>query len=277
MKHKNSADPLISVITVCFNAVEYIEQTITSVMAQSYPDLEYIIIDGGSRDGTVEIIRKYESRLAYWHSRPDGGISHAFNLGLAQAQGDWLVYLNADDFFLEATVIEQMAPHLLRHQDNDVVFGDMLSLTREEHPKPTPLCKSIARPWRWQEFRREDHIPHPAAFTRRHYFDRVGCFDETFRIAMDYELFLRARDGLRAQFVPLTLVGMRTSGLCVNNIVDTLREAKRAQIKNQALPKWISEINFLFRVGRVYLGRMAHQVLDPLASKINWPGRKMLA
>jgi len=70
---------------------------------------------------------------------------------------------------------------------------------------------------------------------------------------------------------------MRTSGLCVNNIVDTLREAKRAQIKNQALPKWISEINFLLRVGRVFLGRMAHQVLDPFASKINWPGRKMLA
>ena len=94
---------------------------------------------------------------------------------------------------------------------------------------------------------------------------------------MDYELFLRAQGGLRAQFVPLTLVGMRASGLCVNNLVDTLREAKRAQIKNQALPKWVAELNFLFRVGRVYLGRMAHLILDPFASKINWPGRKTLA
>jgi glycosyltransferase involved in cell wall biosynthesis len=272
MKRQNSADMLISIITVCFNAVEYIEQTITSVMAQTYPNLEYIIIDGGSLDGTVEIIRKYESRLAYWHSQPDRGIAHAFNLGLAQAHGDWIVCLNADDILLTPTVIEQMAPHLLLHQDDDVVFGQMLSLTRDKHPKPAPLCRSSGRPWRWQEFRRVDRIPHPAAFTHRHYFDRVGCFDESFRIAMDYELFLRTQGGLRAQFVPLTLVGMRTSGLCVHNIVDTLREAKRAQIKNQALPKWISEINFLLRVGRVYLGRMAHQVLDPFASKINWPG-----
>jgi hypothetical protein len=94
---------------------------------------------------------------------------------------------------------------------------------------------------------------------------------------MDYEIFLRAQGRLRAHFVPLTLVGMRAAGLCVDNIVNTLREAKRAQIKNQVLPKWIAEINFLFRVGRVYLGRVAHWVLDPFASKINWPGRKMLA
>ena len=277
MKYENSADMLISVITVCFNAGEYIEQTITSVMTQTYPNLEYIIIDGGSRDGTVEIIRKYESRLAYWHSQPDRGIAHAFNLGLAQAHGEWIVCLNADDIFLTPTAIEQMAPHLRLHQDDDVVFGQMLSLTRDQHPQPVPLCKSSGRPWRWQEFRRVDRIPHPAAFTHRNYFDRVGWFDETFRIAMDYELFLRARGGLRAQFVPLTLVGMRASGLCVNNLVDTLREAKRAQIKNQALPDWIAEINFLFRVGRVYLGRMAHLILDPFASKINWPGRKTQA
>jgi glycosyltransferase involved in cell wall biosynthesis len=275
MKRENSADLLLSIITVCFNAAEYIEQTITSVMAQTYPNLEYIIIDGGSRDGTVEIIRKYESRLAYWHSRPDRGIAHAFNLGLAQAHGDWIVCLNADDILLTPTAIEHMAPHLHFYQDDDVVFGQMVSLKRDQIPQAVPLCRSSGRPWRWQEFRRVDRIPPPAAFTRRHYFDRVGGFDETFRIAMDYELFLRARGGLRARFVPLTLVGMRTSGLCVSNVVDTLREAKRAQIKNRALPAWLAELNFLARVGRVYLGKMAHRLLDPLASRINWPGRTL--
>lgn len=277
MKRENSADMPISVITVCINAVEYIEQTITSVMGQTYPNLEYIIIDGGSIDGTVEIIRKYESHLAYWHSKPDRGVAHAFNLGLAQARGDWLVYLNADDFFLETTVIEQMAPHLVLHKEDDVVFGQMISLTREKDPKPVPLCKIGGHPWRWQEFRKGNMIPHQAAFTRRHFFDLVGCFDETFRIAMDYELFLRAKDGLRAQFVPIPIVGMRAGGRCAKNIVATLQEFKRAQIKNQSLPRWISEVNFPLRVGRLYLGMMMHQVLDPFASKINWPGRKMLA
>jgi glycosyltransferase involved in cell wall biosynthesis len=277
MKPANSPNPLISIITICRNAVEYIEQTITSVVAQTYPTLEYIIIDGGSVDGTQEIIRKYEPRLAYWHSQPDRGIAHAFNLGLAQAHGQWLVYLNADDFFLEPTVIEQMAIHLRRHKEDDVIYGKIISLTREPQPQPVPLCKPIGRPWRWQEFRRFDFIPHPAAFINRYYFDRVGGFDETFHIAMDYDLFLRAQARLRARFVPLDLVGMRHGGQCVKNLVKTLREAKRAQIKNQALPRWISEVNFFLRAARLYAGMMAHLVLDPLASRINWPGRNTLA
>lgn len=277
MKHENAADMLISVITVCFNAVEYIEQTITSVMAQTYPNLEYIIIDGGSLDGTVDIIRKYESRLAYWQSQPDRGIAHAFNLGLAQAHGDWILYLNADDFLLEPTAIEQMAPHLFRHKDADVVFGQMVSLTREKDPKPVPLCKIGGHPWRWQEFRKVNMIPHQAAFTHRHFFDRVGGFDESFHLAMDYDLFLRAKDRLRAQFVPIPLVGMRAGGRCVKNLVETLQELRRAQINNQALPRWIAELNFFLRMGRLYSGRLAHLILDPFASKINWPGRKMLA
>jgi len=273
MQHENSADLMISVITVCLNAVEYMEQTITSVMAQTYPNLEYIIIDGGSLDGTVDIIRKYESRLAYWQSRPDRGIAHAFNLGLAQAHGDWILYLNADDLLLEPTVMAQMVFHLILHQDADVVYGQMISLTREQDPKPAPLCKIGGHPWRWQEFRRRNMIPHQAAFTRRQFFNRVGGFNETFRMAMDYEHFLRAREGLRAQFVPITLVGMRAGGRCVKDIADTLREFKRAQIMNQALPGWIAELNFWLRLGRLYSGRLAHLLLDPFASKIKWSGR----
>ena len=265
--------PNISVITVCLNAAEFIEQAIQSVLSQSYPGIEYIIIDGGSTDGTVDIIRKYDAQLAYWHSQPDHGVAHAFNLGLAQAHGDWLLYLNADDLLLEPTGIEQMAPHLLRYQDADVVFGSMLSLTREPDPKLVPLCKIAGHPWRWQEFRRVNRIPHQAAFTHRRYFDRVGWFDESFRIAMDYEHFLRGGEKLRAQFVPLSLVGMRAGGRCVTNLVDTLREFKRAQIKHRALPTWMAEVNFLVRVARLHLGVLGHQILDPFAARINWPGR----
>jgi glycosyltransferase involved in cell wall biosynthesis len=265
--------PRISVITVCFNAVEFVDQAIQSVVTQSYPGVEYIIIDGGSTDGTTAIIERNAPRLAYWHSRPDRGVAHAFNLGLAQAHGDWLLYLNADDLLLEPTALESMAAHLVRHRDADVVYGQMVSLTREKHPQPVPLCQIGGHPWRWQEFRRVNRIPHQAAFTRREYFDRVGGFDETFRMAMDYDHFLRAGKNLRAQFVPLVLVGMRAGGVCVKHVVDTLREFRRAQIKNRALPPWLAEINFLLRVGRLYGGKMAHLVLDPLASKIKLPGR----
>ncbi len=265
--------PFISIITVCFNAEDFIEQTIRSVLSQTYSRIEYLIIDGGSTDATKDIIQRYESRLAYWHSRPDRGVAHAFNLGLAQAQGEWLLYLNADDLLLEPTAIEHMAVQLARHPEAEVIFGQMVSLTREKDPKPVALCKVGGHPWRWQEFRRFNTIPHQAAFTRRAYFDRVGGFDETFRIAMDYDLFLRAREGLRAQFVPVVMVGMRAGGVCVTHIVDTLREFQRAQIKNRALPRWLAEVNFRWRAARLYAGKMAHLVLDPLASKITWPGR----
>jgi glycosyltransferase involved in cell wall biosynthesis len=265
--------PFISVITVSFNAGDFIEQTIQSVLSQSYPALEYIIIDGGSTDGTPEIIRRYESRLAYWHSRPDRGVAHAFNLGLEQAHGDWLLFLNADDLLLEPTGIEHMAAHLARHQDADVVFGQIVSLTREQHPEALPLCQIGGHPWRWHEFRRVNRIPHQAAFTRREYFDRVGRFDETFRIAMDYDHFLRARENLKAHFVPLVLAGMRTGGVCGIDIVDSLQEFRRAQLKNRALPRWLAEVNFGLRVARLYAGKLAHLVIDPFASKIKLPGR----
>jgi glycosyltransferase involved in cell wall biosynthesis len=268
MKH-----PQISVITVCLNAQDFIEQTIQSVLHQSYPHFEYIIIDGGSTDGTVEIIREYATRLAYWHSRPDRGLAHAFNLGVAQARGEWLLFLNADDILLTPTVLEEMAPHLVRYKQADVVFGQVISLTREKDPKPAPLCKIGGHAWRWAQFRRGNMIPHQAAFTRREFFDRVGGFDETYRIAMDYEQYLRAGAGLKAQFVPLPVVGMRAGGRCVRSIADTLREFRRAQIKNLALPRWLADANFLARATRLYLGVVAHLVLDPFAARIRWPGR----
>jgi glycosyltransferase involved in cell wall biosynthesis len=265
--------PQISIITVCLNAVEFIDQAIASVLGQTYPELEYIVIDGGSTDGTVEVISRHASRLAYWHSRPDRGLAHAFNLGLAQAHGQWVLFLNADDLLLAPTVLEEMAPHLMRNSEADVVFGNMISLTRDREPQPVPLCKIGGHAWRWAEFRRGNMIPHQAAFTRREFFDRVGPFDEAYRLAMDYEHYLRAGAGLQARFVPVAVVGMRAGGRCVNSILDTLREFRRAQVKNRALTPGQAEVNFLLRATRLYAGVLAHLVLDPLAGKIRWAGR----
>ncbi len=265
--------PLISVITVCLNAAEFIEQTILSVLSQTYPHLEYIVLDGGSTDDTVEIIRKYESRLAYWHSRPDRGQAHAFNLGLALARGDWLLYLNADDFFWEASVVEKMAPFLLSHKEADVVFGQTINVTRRQDCRPAPMRKVLGHPWRWQEFRWQDTIPHPSVFTNRRYFDRVGGFDETYRIAMDYEIYLRGGKTLEVHYLPLLVTGMRTGGVSRQNVVRTFREGRRALYKNQTLPLSLCWLNFFWRIGYYYLGQIAHKVLDPLAPKIAWPGR----
>jgi glycosyltransferase involved in cell wall biosynthesis len=261
--------PLISIITVCFNAERFIKQTIESVLSQTYSHVEYIIIDGGSTDSTVNIIRNYESRLAFWMSQPDRGVSHAFNLGFAAATGQWFLYLNADDFFLGPTVIEQMVPYLIQHSEKDIVFGGVMLVTRDEEPQSLPLPKIYGSPWRWGIFRLVNTIPHQASFINRRYFERVGEFDENFRIAMDYELFLRRGKKLQARQIPIVLVGMRVGGLC-SPVIHSLNEGRLAQQKTKALPHGLAWINFFLQIGRFYLSRIGHKILDRFACRISW-------
>jgi glycosyltransferase involved in cell wall biosynthesis len=121
-------DITITVVTVSYNAKEVIEQTILSVIEQTYPRIEYIIIDGGSTDGTVEIIKKYESKIAYWASEPDKGIYDAMNKGLDKATGDWINFMNAGDCFYDKFTVEKAVNrfHLLSPA---VVYGDFVSKT----------------------------------------------------------------------------------------------------------------------------------------------------
>jgi glycosyltransferase involved in cell wall biosynthesis len=269
----HSDAPLISVVTIVYNRVQYVEQTILSVLNQTYDKLEYIIIDGGSTDGTVNIISKYGSHLTYWHSKRDRGLAHALNLGLSQASGDWILFLHADDFLIDSMVIKMMVPYLISYKNYDVVFGETIRMTPQQDPKPLPLAKIWGSPWNWPEFRRKSLIPHPSAFTNRHYFDRVGGFDETFRLCMDYDHYLRGGKNLRAQYIPIKVSGMRAGGISRICATHALVEIMRALDMNNALPKGLIWLNFIGGIGRYYLGRVFHKFLDPFASKIIWPGR----
>lgn len=117
-------DTLISIVTVSYNAVLTIEQTILSVINQTYPNVEYIIIDGGSTDGTVDIIKKYEDKIAYWVSEPDKGIYDAMNKGGLKATGDFIQFLNAGDWFENEYVIEKIFKDWYKRVD--VIYGDMI-------------------------------------------------------------------------------------------------------------------------------------------------------
>jgi glycosyltransferase involved in cell wall biosynthesis len=267
------SQPSISIITVCLNAAEFIEQTIQSIISQTYPHKEYIIIDGGSTDGTVEIIQKYQHHLTYWHSRPDRGLAHAFNQGFDHSRGDWIIYLNADDFFLEATVLEKMAPHLAAHDQDDAVLGQMVYFTRNPLPEPRPLYCIYANPWHWHQFRRYCSMPHQATFTRRNFFNRVGPFDESYKIALDYEFFLRAGKNLRCSYVPIAMSGFRTGGVSSSSILKTLRESQRAQIKNKALSVWFSWVNLYYIFADWLLSYLYHKILDRFEDIIVGPDK----
>jgi glycosyltransferase involved in cell wall biosynthesis len=188
--------PKLTVITPSFNQGAFIERTIRSVLDQGYPELEYVIVDGGSTDETVEIIRRYEDRLAWWVSEPDGGQSDAINKGLAGTSGEVVAYLNSDDYFLPGA-LETAVAHLQNGGRNwvagaalDVEEGDPPKRLRVWRPKPPSFCEGrpAGRHW-WMLV--PWHVPQPSSFWRRELFDRFGTFRTDMHYAFDAEFMLR--------------------------------------------------------------------------------------
>lgn len=194
----------ISVITVVLNDVDHIEKTILSVIHQPNIDLEYIIIDGGSSDGTVEIIRHYEKHLAYWVSEPDNGVSDAFNKGLTHASGDIIGLVNSGDF-LENDALHKVAD-TFHHGDIEVVYGNVQywNATEREYvykADHTLLAKFMS-------------INHPAVFVKNEIYQKYGMFDQQYRVAMDYELILRFYiKGTKFAYLDTVLSNMALGGL----------------------------------------------------------------
>lgn len=171
----------VSIITVSYNSVATIEQTIKSVLNQTYLNREYIVIDGGSTDGTLDIIRKYESDISYWCSEEDSGIFHAMNKGIERATGDIVAFLNSDDYYIDDTVLESVINKWNMQEEVDVLSGriairNRFSLFCGVSPKVTELeqlCYQMV-------------LDHPAMFSRRDIFYEDGFFNLKYRVAADY-------------------------------------------------------------------------------------------
>lgn len=178
--------PLISIVTVSFNQARYLEETIQSVLNQDYPNLEYIIIDGGSQDGSVEIIQKYASHLAYWVSEPDRGQTHALIKGFQFAHGDLLGWLCSDDL-LEPSMISISA---IFHQQNPriaLTYGDRIRIDAKGNiysAQRFPSFRSWYLKWGFS-------IPQETTLFKRKAFEIAGGLDETLHMAMDFDLWCR--------------------------------------------------------------------------------------
>ena len=178
---------LVSVITPSFNQAAYIEETILSVLNQDYPQVEYIIVDGGSTDGSREIIERYADRLAWWVSERDRGQTDAINKGFAHAKGEILAWLNSDDTYLPGAIAEAAA-FLEANPQAGMVYGDANLVDQQG----TLLGKFPARQTDYRRLRRGYvHIPQQAAFFRASLWRQVGPLDPSFYFAMDYDLWVR--------------------------------------------------------------------------------------
>jgi glycosyltransferase involved in cell wall biosynthesis len=239
--------PLVTVITAVFNGASTIKDCIESVLRQDYPFIEHIIIDGGSTDGTIDVLREYEDRIALWISEPDRGVYDAWNKGLHLAHGEWIAFLGTDDEYLPGAIAAYMA----LAKDNPA--ADYLS-SQLKWLHPSGYSRLIGGRWEQQRFRRCSCIAHPGSLHRRRLFERYGRFDTTYRIAGDYEFLLRAGEALHAVFTPAVTVVMRAGGL--SDSTAALQEAKRAQLQNKIRSALGAERQFYARVMRFHVRRL---------------------
>ncbi len=236
-------DYSFTVITVSFNNAATIRQTIESVLSQTWKKVEYWVIDGGSKDGTIEILREYGSRIR-WISEPDEGLYFAMNKGWKKANMEYVGFLNADDFFAHSGVLAEMASTLKKNPDTWAVYGD-LAYVQASH------THKIVRYWKAGSYKREAFLlgwmpPHPTFYLRKDAFEIFQGFNALeFSSAADYELILRMLylNRLPAVYSPGLKVMMRTGGISNRNLKNRLRgnrEDARAWEINGLLPKFFT-------------------------------------
>lgn len=245
--------PLISIITVVYNGEKYIEQTILSVLEQSYKNIEYIIIDGQSTDNTLEIIKKYKQKIDLILSEPDTGISDAMNKGVINSHGKYVLFIHSDDYLNSSSSLESISDYVSSNYDV-ITCGILFGKNRE---KITP--KGFT-PWINLKFGN----PHQGILCKKELFNCYGMFDCNFKIDMDYDFFLRIyRRGIRAVKVPIFLSVMRDTGISSQRDWTSLKirfsEEKQVHLKNapNILVKKLYDIYWFFywsyRLARCYL------------------------
>lgn len=208
----------ISVITVCRNCVTTLRACIKSAVAQSYLEIEHIVIDGASDDGTLDILQEYSSQLSAFVSEPDSGIYDAMNKGIALASGDIVGFLNADDFYAHDGVLEAVAQCFAEDPMLDACYSDLKYVDQFD-------TSCTVRYWRSNSFVPGSFShgwcpPHPTFFVRRSVYERFGGFDLSYRIAADVELMMRFLEvhKLRVKYVPNVWVKMRMGGTTNKNL-----------------------------------------------------------
>lgn len=234
----------ISIITVVLNGVKTIERTIQSVLGQSFDgELEYILIDGGSTDGTLEIIERYKSQLSYTISEPDKGLYDAMNKGIAQATGDLVGIINADDYYLPNAfklVSEQWATQ--PNKSDFIIWGDVQYefLGRVKGFRPHNIYIGA-------------FAPHPSMFVPLQVYQKMGVYDTNFRLLADYDFMYRAYhiEKLKVVYIPELIAFFSEGGLADSNILRCLDDERKVKHKNGA-NKLIANIIYRLKVIKNY-------------------------
>lgn len=218
----------ISIITAAYNSASTLKDTFESVLAQTYGDIEYVVVDGGSKDDTVELLKSYEPRFQgrlRWVSEPDKGIYDAMNKGIAMATGDVVGILNSDDYFTANDVLARMVPEF-DDKTLDAIYGDIHFIRDGQPDKCVRYYSSKRFHPRWLRF---GFMPaHPSFYARREVFSKAGLYKTDYKLGSDYEMMVRLfrKEKIKAKYLPIDFVTMRTGGASTRNVGSRLQLIK---------------------------------------------------
>lgn len=224
----------VSVVTVVYNCVNTIQGCIKSVLGQDYDDVEYIVVDGGSKDGTLDVIKQYEGRIAKFVSEKDNGIYDAMNKGIKMATGDVVGILNADDFFYSEDTVSKIATAFKNNPKLEATIADIVFVNEEND---RILRHYSAKRWRPTKFAWGYMPPHPSFFCKRELFEKLGYYKTDYKIAADYELLIRYLlfGKINYRYLPIITTRMRMGGVStknINSIITLNKEIRRACSEN---------------------------------------------
>jgi glycosyltransferase involved in cell wall biosynthesis len=227
--------PVVSIITVCLNNKAGLEKTIQSVVEQTFRNYEFIVIDGGSTDGSLEVLKKYSSEIAYRISENDTGIYNAMNKGIVKAQGEYCLFLNSGDYLVDSNVLSNV---FIKELDEDIIYGDMIiddgngKMEYGEQPLKLTL-----------EFLIAHTLWHPVSFIKRSLFQEFGLYNESNKIVSDYEFFLRAiiigQASTRHLAIPVAV--FNTNGIGSSKGYDDLHKKEKRAVQEKLFSRKIIE------------------------------------
>ncbi|WP_310877412.1 glycosyltransferase family 2 protein [Priestia megaterium] len=234
--------PRVTIIVAVFNGEQVLERCINSVDEQTYKNKELIIIDGLSKDNTVNILKENSDKIDYWISEKDNGITNAWNKALKKSTGDWILFLGADDLLYNENSLEKMLEHCSRFSSYDLIYGKVALINEKLETR-----KIIGERWNHNKFKTSMHIPHQGAFHSRTLF-ADQCYDEKLKFTADYDLLLRKSKELKVKFIEEVVSKMQIGGVSQVYVKEVYKEWLDSQVKYKVSNKLHLVTHFYYKL-----------------------------
>lgn len=238
--------PRISIVVAVFNGAKTLQKCLDSIAQQSYQYKELIVIDGGSIDGTKDILKANQEQINYWVSESDNGIYDAWNKALKKVNGEWIAFLGVDDIFLPKA-LQNYADYIHAHENEKLDYvSSRVNLVNGEK-----FIRTIGQAWKWGSFRSYMNVAHVGSMHNKRLYEKYGEYDTSYKICADYEFLLRPKASLRAGFLDIVTVDMSIGGTSDSGAA--LIEAERAKITSAGKNKLIARFESKFAILRMHV------------------------